>query len=1246
MAGARQVWPSSVVIAALLLCAARVGLSQTVPCGSLSGKLTDLHSVPVAGAIVWARNQATGAELRSATAKNGAFHFDCLIPGDYALEAQSARLGRGQVGDIEIDAGQMAQVQAAIAFALPVPRPVPGGTPFIAAQLLVEAISLHPEPPLGMALPTRRVRLPAWAMLPSQRVELRAALQTAAMEDLPLTATDIHYSPRPLPGAAARPGPEPPPPAFRAAASVATAADAVRQTLRGAALPRQQQLVGAQNQGTTTGAESTTLSADQLQSLPASGRRWQEFVLDTPAASTQTGNSAESAARGAVREPAAVTIDGVSRRLAFGASGSWLRARGNAMDMPSVSESAIRQVSTVDTDADASSSHAAGGLLTVHTRSGGNALHGQAFFFDRQSNWGAHNPFTQWVRETQAGTSIATPVFTPEPFTPPDHEMMWGAGMGGRILRNRLFWYGALDGLGRNHPGLAMVREPDQFFAQPTSDDLQVLGARSGLTGVNAIRAYSGMLETLAGLLGPAPRTASRWTGFARLDWQAGERSHFMLEGTGARWNAPGGGVGRVSEMLGTHSFGSSRSSEQWIMGRWEAFLTENLLAVTQFSTGRTIQSRSPEAPSAFEQQFLAGNLWGQLPQIAVDSRYGFTIGNPARFGQGSYPDERRYQAQESLSWVRGKMVFRSGFTFAHAADATSMLRNQTGTYSYASVENFISDVLAFERYPSDSLDPMHQHGCDQTGRVWHNAQGPQGLGYLPCYAYYTQTVGPAAWRLSTADWAGYASSEYQLRPRLLLSAGLRWERELLPPPIAALVNPDLPLTARLPSLGNNWGPRLGLAWGRGEGRWPVIRLGYGIYYAPVPNEVVETVLTQTGSPHGDLRLFLRPTDDLPNYGGGAPPFPYVLTGLPGKVIKPGAVEFAPAFHNPEIHQASLSVEQSLPGHLHFTASAMLSLGRRLPSSVDTNFQPSVNPGTITYTVKDPTGKGPIKTPQITVPFYADWPSPASPGGVAGRLNPNYQQIVEVFSRANSTYEAAMFRLMRYSRRGLNFNLRYTLAHAMDWNPDQSLWVEGNNVLDPADFRLEYGTSSLDIRNSLFTSLLYRAPWRLRGPAGRLANAWMLSAVGYLHSGRPYTMRTSGSLPGEVDANGNLIEALATGMNGSGGDNRVYGVGRNTYRYPLTWKADLRLARHFNLGQSRQLELLAETFNLFNHQNVTRLETTGYYISRGSSVSDPPTLTFLSGTKINTTAFGKPLDINATNFYRERQIQFGLRMRF
>jgi hypothetical protein len=127
---------------------------------------------------------------------------------------------------------------------------------------------------------------------------------------------------------------------------------------------------------------------------------------------------------------------------------------------------------------------------------------------------------------------------------------------------------------------------------------------------------------------------------------------------------------------------------------------------------------------------------------------------------------------------------------------------------------------------------------------------------------------------------------------------------------------------------------------------------------------------------------------------------------------------------------------------------------------------------------------------------------------------------------------------------------------------------------------------------------------------------------------------------------GATIVALAPGMNGSGGDNRVYGVGRNTYRYPATWKADLRLGRRFDLGQMRQLELLAESFNLLNHRNVTELETTGYSIESGSTSDAFPTLNFFTGLKANSTAFGQPLNSNATNFYRERQIQFGLRLRF
>jgi hypothetical protein len=106
---------------------------------------------------------------------------------------------------------------------------------------------------------------------------------------------------------------------------------------------------------------------------------------------------------------------------------------------------------------------------------------------------------------------------------------------------------------------------------------------------------------------------------------------------------------------------------------------------------------------------------------------------------------------------------------------------------------------------------------------------------------------------LSTNDLAGYATAQWQPAKLVLLSAGLRWERELLPPPLANLNNPDLPLTSKLPSLGNNWGPRVGLTVGSGESRWPLLRLGYGIYFGRTENSTVETALTRLAQRRSEL---------------------------------------------------------------------------------------------------------------------------------------------------------------------------------------------------------------------------------------------------------------------------------------------------------------------------------------------------------------------------------------------------------
>jgi hypothetical protein len=1271
MAAAERFWRILVLIV-LLWVGGRAVLCAQNPAetGGITGRLTDLHSHPLAGATLILQNQKTGVEQKTTTEKNGAYLFLGLEPGEYRLLADSDRLGQGELDDILVAAGHTAKVQAAIDLQPPLAGPTQtAATPQLASTpaLATAPATITPAEPQNatvlepLAKPpaeTVAARIPEPEILPPPEpapVVAAVAPQPRTQPiDPPVASPSAPTAIMPLP---ALPLPD------RAAALVPNRP--VQPLMVPAAAPTPVAIldgVRAKAQPTEQHQSLPALTAEQLQSLPAQGRRWQDFVLDSSSPASTDATHSSTAQRSAATPQPELTVDGSPSGTAFGQTGGRARddAHGVAGDPAAIgqvwsgghrfalAEAAVSEVRSVSAARSAESSQPQG-PFDVETRRGSNDWHGQGFIFGRQNAWGARNPFSVWTKETTAATSLTTPVFTTAPYTPDQSEISWGLGLGRHIRHDRLFWFAALDHMNRDDPGMATVKHPSVFFAQPTNDEAHVLASRLGLSGtapiVEGIAAYGGMLETLAGLLGPAPRSASQWSGFGRVDWEPAERYKLTFESSASHWIAPGGGLTRASEPYGSHSFGSSSANQYWALSRWEAFLTPNLLAVSQGSAERSVHWARPDAPSTWEKTLLSSNNWGQLPQIAIDPSYGFTVGNPARFGPGAYPDEHRYSAQERLDWAHGSLMVRAGLEFDHVADSIGLLRNQTGTYHYSRVENFISDALSFASFGiSGQLNELNQHNCDPQEKAWRDSAGTlRGLGYLPCYSYYTQTMGPSQWHLSQNQWAGYATAEWQPARWAVASAGLRWEFAQMPPPISALANSDLSQAGKMPSQDSHWEPRLSLAIGNGEGHWPVLRLGAGEYIAPIHNLTLLRPLTQTGSSKGDLHFFMRPMDNLQQ--GGAPPFPYVLTGEPTSMVKPDVVEFASGFRLGEIHQAEVGIEEKLPWHLQLNAAATVSLGRRLPISIDTNFDSTVNPGTITYEVVDSTGTGPIQSTQLTVPFYAKWPSGSSSTGYAGRQNTDYQQIVQIFSRANSTYEAAMVHLSRYSSRGLGFRLHYTYSHAMDWNPNESTLVDGSDILDPGDFKQEYAAGDMDIRHTASADLIWSTPWKLRGLAAALGNGWRISAVGQYRSGLPYSMRTSGSLP-HFYQSGEYVVALGPGMNGSGGDNRVYGVGRNTYRYPQTWKADLRLARRFHLGQMRELELLAESFNLLNHRNVTQLETIGYTISSGSDLNSNPKITFLDGSKDNTTAFGQPLNVNSTNYFRERQIQFGLRLRF
>ncbi len=149
--------------------------------------------------------------------------------------------------------------------------------------------------------------------------------------------------------------------------------------------------------------------------------------------------------------------------------------------------------------------------------------------------------------------------------------------------------------------------------------------------------------------------------------------------------------------------------------------------------------------PATFE-EMLASNIYGKPPQVQIED-YGFRFGNPPVLNRAAYPDERRYEATESLTWVHGRQSWKGGYSVDFVNDYSDALYNANGTYVYANVMDFATDYLLPNR-------------CDGS---------TTGAGALPCYSYYTQGFGPTTFQFQSADYAGFFSDDWKATPSLTL---------------------------------------------------------------------------------------------------------------------------------------------------------------------------------------------------------------------------------------------------------------------------------------------------------------------------------------------------------------------------------------------------------------------------------------------------------------------------------------------
>ena len=96
---------------------------------------------------------------------------------------------------------------------------------------------------------------------------------------------------------------------------------------------------------------------------------------------------------------------------------------------------------------------------------------------------------------------------------------------------------------------------------------------------------------------------------------------------------------------------------------------------------------------------------------------------------------------------------------------------------------------------------------------------------------------------------------------------------------------------------------------------------------------------------------------------------------------------------------------------------------------------------------------------------------------------------------------------------------------------------------------------------------------------------------------------------------------------------------------PPTKYVDLRISRRFTIKENAKLEVLAEGFNIFNRTQVTAVNSRMYVLCTGTGATGACPF----GTGVFATfdpTFGTPSDLSNGFFFRERQIQLGVRFEF
>lgn len=955
-----------------------------------------------------------------------------------------------------------------------------------------------------------------------------------------------------------------------------------------------------------------TLSQQQIQNIPVNNRRWSALAMTTPGVVADSSGFGLVSIRGISTVLNNVEIDGADDNNAY-----YSEERGRTREAYSTSGSAVREFAVNTGVYSAEYGRAAGGVLTSVTKSGTNQIHGQAYFWDRESNWNAFNDYTT-VSTLVSGKYVAQHI------KPEDLRKIYGFTVGGPLIKDKLFWIYTYDQHTHVFPFQAIPNNASAFYSLPTPSanltgslsgnscnlstgywnattttdpnyaidaDACTLAARQGYANGSTsgydqgVNAYNTWIANMNSDLGSTPRFGYQEINTPKLDWQINSKEHLSVLFHRLRWDSPGGVQTQAALDYARDTIGNDFVKLDYGVAKLTSLITNNMSNEVLYQYGRELLPETQQALTPYTKANLIGNgisVNNSIPEIAMDTAEGFNMGSPYYSYRPANPEEWKWQVGDVFYWNKGNHSFKFGVDELHNYDFNNTYGGDgNGYYVYSYVGNYISDqISALSGKPGNCNSAVSRNPSSSTSTA---------VGTYPCYATFTQTFGPHVYGISTMDSGVFAQDNWKISPRLTLELGLRWDYEALPPAdpnLTAASGTFLPYPGLTnnPSDKKNFGPRVGFSYdlsGKGD---TILRGGYGVYYGRINNGELLNIRFNTGSPKGQYNTQWKVTQ------AGYPTLPNIVGGAGAAVATPTSNFLAANLRNPEVQEYDLELQQALGKGTFFALSYLGSQGRLLPNFLDVNLNPTQ--AFINVTIADnpssskPGPLGPNGTVIHNVGEFTGYGNTALFGSVAT----NFQAITEMISNVNSNYNAMVAEIQNNSLKSVKFDVNYTWSHSLDFSQNANTTsVGGNSWYDPYNNpRINYGDSTWNTPNRFIAYATYNLPnLHTNSFVKYLTNDWMVDDSFQMSNGLPYTIGVSSF----------FSAGILSYWNGASGSTLIPGIGPNTARYPRHEVDDARLQKSIVFTEGRSLQLMANMFNVANHQNVDGLGTTAYKLS-------------------------------------------------